>query len=84
MEYTLWDRLINGGHEITQAEAEAITHEADLHTGPYGGMGHSISLTLYQGETIKAVKHRDQWLNIPEHQVAFIESELGHRDYHPE
>jgi|GEM_PF-3902454 len=83
MEYTLWDRLINDERAVAQAEAEAIIHEAALHSGPYGGMGHSISFTLYQGETIVAVKYQGQWFAIPEHQVPFIESELGNHYYDP-
>jgi len=82
-EYTIYNRYDGESKELTEAEAIAITKAADLHTGPYGGMGSQIDMTLCRYDeandtyVIEAVHHRGEWLAIPESQSAFMEHELG-------
>ncbi len=86
--YSLWNRQTDEEQEVTKEKAEEILKSADLHSGPYGGMGSRIDLVLYKegpGEddlpSVLAVHYDGEWLDIPGHQEAFISHELSQNSY---
>lgn len=83
MTYTLYDRLDDTSVGISKEHAERVIKRAELYSGPYGAMGTDVDQVIYVGETVAAIRHRGQWLDIPAHQAPFVAAELAERYYDP-
>ncbi len=84
--YALHDRSADEYEDLSEDQAAAITHAADLHTGPWGGMGGAIDQVLYvedeDGEPdILAVRYAGRWLFVPPGQEPHVSFELAHNSY---
>jgi len=85
MTYSIHDRENDSYEELTEEQAQAIFDEAELHTGPFGGMGRDIDQAIYSetGDDIavEAIRYNGAWFTVPESQSPHIEHELDKHSY---
>ncbi len=86
-EFSVFNRYDHESEDIAKKDALDILSIADLHTGPYGGMGGKIDLVVYEYDeenddyNLLAVRYEGNWLSIPCGQEVYMQFELDHTNY---